>query len=242
MIKSVYRAGLVAAASVAAFGFAAPASAALQLNSNGSVTVTGSSGGTVNINLGGNSERVDVPGLTSQLSLTFASAVNGLYTFDYTLRNTSSAPVTSSRITAFGFNADPNVVMRGASIVNIGAPLVFDEIRYNHNMPNGVSDVELCFTTNNCTGGGGDGLTIGQSSTGRFTLNFGSSNPALLTLDNFAVRYQSLVAPGAGGSGTGQVVTAVPEPGTWGLMLLGFGAVGVSIRRRRRANTLPQMA
>ena len=31
--------------------------------------------------------------------------------------------------------------------------------------------------------------------------------------------------PGAG---------AVPEPGTWAMMLIGFGAVGFAMRRRRR--------
>ena len=40
-----------------------------------------------------------------------------------------------------------------------------------------------------------------------------------------------------------QVTAAVPEPGTWALMLLGFGAVGVGMRRRRRKSaTLVQMA
>jgi len=33
-------------------------------------------------------------------------------------------------------------------------------------------------------------------------------------------------------------VTAVPEPGTWAMMLLGFGAVGFSVRRSRRATLL----
>jgi len=38
-------------------------------------------------------------------------------------------------------------------------------------------------------------------------------------------------------------VAAVPEPGTWALMLLGFGAVGASLRRsRRRSSGLLQMA
>jgi hypothetical protein len=37
----------------------------------------------------------------------------------------------------------------------------------------------------------------------------------------------------------GGVAAAVPEPGTWALMLLGFGAVGVSMRRRRTTH-LPQ--
>lgn len=35
---------------------------------------------------------------------------------------------------------------------------------------------------------------------------------------------------------------AVPEPGTWAMMLIGFGAMGVSMRRRRKAKELPQAA
>ena len=40
--------------------------------------------------------------------------------------------------------------------------------------------------------------------------------------------------------GTVTINTAVPEPGTWAMMLLGFGAAGVAMRRRRTA--LPQLA
>ena len=36
------------------------------------------------------------------------------------------------------------------------------------------------------------------------------------------------------------VIAAVPEPATWGMMLLGFGVMGVSLRRRRRS--LPSLA
>jgi hypothetical protein len=31
------------------------------------------------------------------------------------------------------------------------------------------------------------------------------------------------------------VATAVPEPATWGMMLLGFGAIGFAMRRRKQA-------
>jgi len=38
-------------------------------------------------------------------------------------------------------------------------------------------------------------------------------------------------------------VAAVPEPGTWAMMLLGFGAIGMAMRsRRRRQIALPQLA
>ena len=37
-------------------------------------------------------------------------------------------------------------------------------------------------------------------------------------------------------------VAAVPEPGTWALMLVGFGATGASLRRRRRHSVVPQFA
>jgi hypothetical protein len=42
----------------------------------------------------------------------------------------------------------------------------------------------------------------------------------------------------------GQIGTAaaVPEPATWGMLLLGFGAVGYSLRRRRSERHLAQIA
>jgi hypothetical protein len=53
----------------------------------------------------------------------------------------------------------------------------------------------------------------------------------------------------AGGTGQNVLLGAlsltqsVPEPQTWAMMLLGFGAMGVAFRRRRRVTvTLPQIA
>ncbi|WP_070156339.1 PEPxxWA-CTERM sorting domain-containing protein [Sphingobium phenoxybenzoativorans] len=41
----------------------------------------------------------------------------------------------------------------------------------------------------------------------------------------------------AGGLGFLTVTSAVPEPATWAMMVLGFGAMGMAMRRRRRVKT-----
>lgn len=41
----------------------------------------------------------------------------------------------------------------------------------------------------------------------------------------------------ASGAANGQVVSGVPEPGTWTMMLAGFGAIGFALRRRKRLAT-----
>lgn len=40
---------------------------------------------------------------------------------------------------------------------------------------------------------------------------------------------------------TPDAVGAVPEPSTWAMMLIGFGAIGASMRRRRRVSAIPQV-
>ena len=48
-----------------------------------------------------------------------------------------------------------------------------------------------------------------------------------------AFLYDDAVADNRGGVSLS--ITAVPEPATWGLMIVGLGGVGVAMRRRKAA-------
>jgi hypothetical protein len=72
-----------------------------------------------------------------------------------------------------------------------------------------------------------------------------------LTLDTGTLMagatYRFLYTFGAGDgggtvSGNASFVQAVPEPATWAMMLVGFGGIGVAMRRRRRGIALAQIA
>ena len=76
---------------------------------------------------------------------------------------------------------------------------------------------------------------------GLFTANGQGALPGGgLTLTNATQIDGTTIA--AGSSGTLAVTAAVPEPATWAMMLVGFGAMGVSLRRRRKPTMLAQLA
>lgn len=107
--------------------------------------------------------------------------------------------------------------------------------------------ITLNWLTSTDAGDFGDfGSIVDNGTTGTFDLSG-------YTIEYFAVKYgnQFTLYEYLGTDGTGNWVTngqqdmshiaffgtpgtAVPEPGTWALMLLGFGAAGYSLRRNRR--------
>lgn len=235
---------LLFSAIAAALAFSANAASALSVvNPNGTVTLDAADPNfafQINYNgFIGNPTGV-VTGLTSTIFFNFLGTSNAgkNYNFSYTLENTSSLPITGSRASIFGFNVDPNVA--SATAGGLFPDAVFDPNGGTFNTPNAGPNVELCFkdkNSNNCTGGGSGGVTLGNSAGGTFSLNFASA-PAggLATLSNFYIRYQSIYSPTLGlrdasASGIG---TAIPEPGVWALMIAGFGLIGGMVRRRRR--------
>ena len=74
-----------------------------------------------------------------------------------------------------------------------------------------------------------------------FETNDGFPDSAAMRFDNGAVVRvaQTGIQSIASRPGT---IGAVPEPSTWAMMLLGFGGVGVALRRRRRATFIAQLA
>ena len=193
-----------------------------------------------------------VPGLTGSLTLKLTSFSGNYALFSYSLLNTSTAPMTSARITFFGFDVEGdggfNAALTDATdnLAN-GNPLkptgIFNMVD-SGNIPMNYPDVGICFGSgngNNCSGGGGNpGAEIGApAATGTFALAFNNS-PGDITLNNFYIRYQSLTNAQAGlqgDSGVGREVVpnvpVIPEPATWALMIAGFGLVGSVMRRRR---------
>jgi hypothetical protein len=79
--------------------------------------------------------------------------------------------------------------------------------------------------------------SISSVTGGGVFINF-DNTPLLFDSDagqfTFAVNDVSVTAGSVAASVTGQIQAAVPEPGTWAMMLLGFGAIGYSMRRRRK--------
>ena len=236
-------------AAFAALMMAMPAAAKItQINSP--ITVKARIGWTITVNYGGFVEEQRIPGLKAQTIYTLQSVSHDKKTwiFDMTsIKNLSVAPVTS-RVSIFGFDIDDDTDPNNGSGITLlktssTSSDIFSAVSLNSKVPQ-VGLVDICFTAKkNCTGGGGDGVSVGDVApkiTPTFTLQLHDAANSL-TFNNFFVRYQSITKVDKGTSGVGLVETVsfvdpLPEPGTWLQMIAGFGLIGVLLRRQRRAH------
>ena len=58
--------------------------------------------------------------------------------------------------------------------------------------------------------------------------------PASFGAGNYRLTFGGTTSGGGGEAGTLSFFAAVPEPSTWAMMLIGFGAIGLTMRRRTR--------
>jgi hypothetical protein len=80
---------------------------------------------------------------------------------------------------------------------------------------------------------------VSTGTTDTFTLN-----PTSLALGPhaFTITGNIVSGPSASYTGTFNLNLPVPEASTWAMMLLGFGAIGMAMRGRRRSTVLAQVA
>jgi len=152
------------------------------------------------------------------LMLTSANTGTGVYNFNYIFTNTNPSV---SNLTGFGFQTTPTLL----GITGSGMNFVLNPI----NFPGGY-DVDACaYVGNNCDAANNQGDLF----SGAFSLTFAGGTSSI-SLTDFVDRYASLTQLG-GISGEGTPVRPpVPEPATWAMMLLGFGGIGMAMRRRRK--------
>jgi hypothetical protein len=67
-------------------------------------------------------------------------------------------------------------------------------------------------------------------------------NQVLVSGGNNVINIAGTTGGDAAYSGTLTFAAAVPEPSTWAMMLLGFGAIGFSMRRKRAQKPILQLA
>ncbi|MFO7994119.1 MAG: cistern family PEP-CTERM protein [Marinobacter sp.] len=193
-------------------------------------------GDTGTVHYGGNIDQTDVEGLSASTSFELKEIKNSSFVFDVMVANNTNSLWEEARVSAIGFNVDPD--LDSASVD--GNSTWFTVL--NSQFPNQFGPLDICIKdgggTNSCQGGGGDGVEIGDSTSFLLELGF-DGLPEAVTLDNFGVRWQSLVSEELGygvdddeASGTGTPVSKVPEPGTLGLF--GLGVLGLTLLGRRR--------
>ena len=216
-MRNKYMIGLLAA--VAAMG-ATPAAASGPLNAGGSFTFAEGIGGLT----GG-----------EVLFASFSGGSNGGATGTYSILTGSQSGIGADPANSLENPADPYLAVLGGTNAVFSFAGGISRLGLDYGSADAYNSFQLFFAdgTNQILSGQNiidiglaDGNQTSTSTNGRLTFLAGTSAITGLTLTSSG---NSLEADTFG------VIGAVPEPSTWAMMLIGFGAVGFSMRRRARA-------
>ena len=188
---------------------------------------------------------VNTPGASGTLALVFTGTSGLDYNFMWTLTNTSDGSQgTGANISSFGFDLIGGTVDESTSTVSTDDPNApgIDLAVSGQNISGGNNKLNICFTAGaTCSGGSNGGPRVGEEFSGDLGIEFTSALPGSITLTNPIIRFQNTVPTGSD-IGTPGGTPPAPEPATWAMMLVGFGATGFAIRRSRRKGLLTQIA
>ena len=221
---------------------ASPASAATTINLTGSSGTSGTAGNTRVFSAGTGADAVTVTASGWTMDATLAKAAylgaysnglgvtngaegsggNGTHTIDNAgsvdfvlLRFNKAVSLLSASLSAYG---DTDVTFASFSSFPSGTVVPLSQLQAN--------------LTSTFTSIGGTSSRTATNSTSIFSSAWAVSSAVRLTssslaldtaADSFKLRAISV-----------QAAPAVPEPSTWAMMLVGFGAIGVAMRRRHR--------
>jgi hypothetical protein len=181
--------------------------------------------------------------LSAVASYTFTGLSNNGKTYNFNYSITNDSPY-DSRIRAFGFDtsADPSTITSTGTFT-----YGYENVSFPY-----TGSLDVCFAAGSgCTDHSSGGINDGATGKGSFSLTFANAMESI-DFEHFALKFIS-VNPTINGSdwgiGAGQIssITAgagapitAPEPGTWLMMLGGFGFIGFAMRRRRTGGEMLQ--
>lgn len=208
---------LMMALATAAFGFgaatSAQAAATLQLCTSGASCVSG----TTNVNLGA----FNAPGAATVTgNVGIGGPVVNFYTGTGTLLETNTGAATiftasGADLTTLTFQLVTGAFTSAEFNLEGGTPKVFDVTL------SAVGGGSQLIHVDNANGANIFDIIAGSGES-YTTASFSTSNGSFKDFKQLRL----VLAPGT---------PPVPEPATWALMMLGFGGIGVALRRRRKA-------
>lgn len=169
-------------------------------------------------------------GATFTLGATTATAAQTLGSFTLQSNLTGSFSfLSNSAITANGINyaAGSNLLSGTFNDVSISGQSNSSSASYNGSTTSGAT---ILYTSDFVTFANGSNYDLSISLTSLAPLLFAQSGRSLRSFEAYST--------GSFSSDPSPTANAVPEPSVWGLMIVGFGLVGVAARRRNTAGAL----
>jgi len=215
---------LVAAVAAAALSHAAPAGATAVLLTFEGFACTGVDGGATDRNCAAQNDRIGADyGSTTGLAVTYDASENvGSVT---SLRYTTGAGSTEQGAFALAPGSELSLITFTPAA---GYEVSFSSFSWGNGTATFVNyvlelvdaDSNVLFHLEPNTEGSHVANTAYFS--GPLTFRFGNGGSGAAVVDNLALDLRQVSGPG------------VPEPATWAMMILGFGAAGTMARRRRQ--------